>query len=317
MILSSAVFADTSVIEIPEGVTPCESHVWEEVQFTEPTCSNAGYLEELCNVCSAVRKTTIDKKAHIAKKVIIKAGYRKNGRVVSKCSVCKKEIKKYSSIPMVYTVKATAKVKYGKGIKIKVLKKNKKALNSKYYSVTKFKKKKIGTQTLSFKLKGLYSGTVKRKVIVIPSNIKIKSLKAKQKSLTVSYSSAKGGVNYQVAIKKKGGSWKVFGAKSTKKKISSLKPGKKYYVKARAVKKVSGKNYYGSWTKAKSVKTKPKKSSGGKKKSGGSNTVYVTATGERYHRYTSCRGLTRARAIYSMSLAEAKSEGYTPCHLCY
>ena len=39
-------------------------------------------------------------------------------------------------------------------------------------------------------------------------------------------------------------------------KVSKLKGGKKYYVQVRTYKKVSGKTYYSSWSKAKAVKTK-------------------------------------------------------------
>ena len=37
-------------------------------------------------------------------------------------------------------------------------------------------------------------------------------------------------------------------------KVSKLKAGKKYYVQVRTYKKVGGKTYYSSWSKAKAVK---------------------------------------------------------------
>lgn len=54
---------------------------------------------------------------------------------------------------------------------------------------------------------------------------------------------------------------KKFKAKNTKKvkvirttvKLNKLKAKKVYYVKARAYKKVEGKTYYSSWTKAKKI----------------------------------------------------------------
>jgi hypothetical protein len=42
-------------------------------------------------------------------------------------------------------------------------------------------------------------------------------------------------------------------------------------------------------------------------------TVYVTRTGERYHR-ASCQHLRRSSI--PMSLSEAKRAGYTPCKVC-
>ena len=271
-----------------------------------------GKRVEKCSVCGAERTTEIDIKDHDYQKVVLNGGYRKNGKIVTRCSICKKIKKTHSTIPMVYIVKASSKVKYGNPVKTKVLKENKKALSKKYYSVTKINNKKIGTQTLTFKFKGLYGGEVARKVAVIPSNIKITGLSAKKTSITVNYSNAKGDVKYQIAVKKKGGDWKKFSSAKLKKKIPSLKSGTKYKVKVRAYKTVSGKNYCGNWSKPKSITTKGKA-----KKSGGDITVYVTASGKKYHSDKGCSGLRRANNIYSKSLADAKSAGYTPCNICY
>lgn len=42
-------------------------------------------------------------------------------------------------------------------------------------------------------------------------------------------------------------------------------------------------------------------------------TVYITDTGERYHR-GSCRHLSHSK--HAVSLKEAKQRGYTPCKVC-
>ncbi len=44
-------------------------------------------------------------------------------------------------------------------------------------------------------------------------------------------------------------------------------------------------------------------------------TVYVTASGKRYHR-ADCRTLRRSKTPKSISLKEAKHKGYTPCGVC-
>lgn len=55
-----------------------------------------------------------------------------------------------------------------------------------------------------------------------------------------------------------------------------------------------------------------------KKKSGnsysGGSTVYITATGEKYHS-DGCSCLRRSK--YSISLSKAKAQGYTACSLCH
>ena len=45
-------------------------------------------------------------------------------------------------------------------------------------------------------------------------------------------------------------------------------------------------------------------------------TVYVTATGSKYHFSRSCRGLNRARSISETSLSNAQSRGLEPCSIC-
>ena len=53
--------------------------------------------------------------------------------------------------------------------------------------------------------------------------------------------------------------------------------------------------------------------SGGGGGGGSGTTVYITATGEKYHRST-CRYLSHSKI--PISLAEAKARGYTPCSVC-
>lgn len=48
-----------------------------------------------------------------------------------------------------------------------------------------------------------------------------------------------------------------------------------------------------------------------------SASVYITATGKKYHSSKNCRGLNNARKIYRVSSSEAKSRGLTKCKLCW
>lgn len=45
--------------------------------------------------------------------------------------------------------------------------------------------------------------------------------------------------------------------------------------------------------------------------------VYITRTGIRYHRIKHCRGLSRAKRIYKVSLSTAKAYGLTKCKICW
>jgi len=48
-----------------------------------------------------------------------------------------------------------------------------------------------------------------------------------------------------------------------------------------------------------------------------SQTVIITKSGEHYHCSKDCPGLSRAKALYEVSLSEAKNKGLTPCSKCY
>ena len=46
-------------------------------------------------------------------------------------------------------------------------------------------------------------------------------------------------------------------------------------------------------------------------------TVYITATGSKYHRRKSCTGLNNANEIYETTLSEAEAAGFEPCGICW
>lgn len=93
---------------------------------------------------------------------------------------------------------------------------------------------------------------------VKPSTGKIRSLKSGSRKLTVTYRKVSYGERYQISYKMKGASsWKtVQNGKKLTKTISHLKKGKKYYVRVRAQRKVSGVWYSGKWSAVKSVKVR-------------------------------------------------------------
>lgn len=48
-----------------------------------------------------------------------------------------------------------------------------------------------------------------------------------------------------------------------------------------------------------------------------SQTVYITATGSKYHSRKNCPGLSNANTIYESTLEKAQKDGYTPCKKCH
>ena len=93
-----------------------------------------------------------------------------------------------------------------------------------------------------------------------PAKMKAPVVKAGKKKLTVSWKKDSKVDGYQIQYStnnkfKKAKSLNC-SKKTTKNTIKKLKSGKKYYIRIRAYKKISGKKYYGNWSKAKTVKVK-------------------------------------------------------------
>lgn len=84
----------------------------------------------------------------------------------------------------------------------------------------------------------------------------IKKTSSQKKSITVKYGKVSSTSSYQVAVKKKGGSWKTYTTKNTSYTIKKLSSKQTYYIKVRSVKKINGKNHYSAWSSISKVKTK-------------------------------------------------------------
>lgn len=88
----------------------------------------------------------------------------------------------------------------------------------------------------------------------------INNIKSKRKALTISWTGCSGisGFQLQYSSKKsmKGGKTLTLSSNSRSKKIKGLKRRKKYYIRIRAYKVISGKIYYSNWSAKKSKKTK-------------------------------------------------------------
>ncbi len=94
-----------------------------------------------------------------------------------------------------------------------------------------------------------------------PTAAKLKKVAKAKKAFTAKWAKVKGANGYEIqySLNKKMKDATVVtvdSAKTTSKKITGLKGGKKYYVQIRTYKGVDGKKVYSDWSKAKSVKTK-------------------------------------------------------------
>ena len=95
----------------------------------------------------------------------------------------------------------------------------------------------------------------------IPSTT-ITSVKTKSEAFTIKWKKKTNIAGYQIQystnskFKKGNKTIKIKKAKTVSKKITGLKPSKKYYVRIRTYKIVNKKTYYSSWSKKKNVTTK-------------------------------------------------------------
>lgn len=124
-------------------------------------------------------------------------------------------------------------------------------------------KKNIGTNTVTVRFGSGYKNYTKKLTYqIVPKGTSVSKLTAGKKKFKVTWkkqTTQTTGYQIQYSLKKNMSSSKtvtVSKNKTTSKTISKLKGKKTYYVRVRTYKTVSGKKYYSSWSKVKSVKTK-------------------------------------------------------------
>lgn len=130
------------------------------------------------------------------------------------------------------------------------------------YKVTYKNNKNPGKATVTVTGIDAYRSSVSTTFTIRPKATYIKKLKKAKKAFTVKWkkqSTKVSGYQIQYCRKKSFKGAKTVTIKSkntTSKKIKKLKRKKKYYVRIRTYKTVSGKRYYSTWSKVKAVKTK-------------------------------------------------------------
>ena len=213
-------------------------HKWNAGKVTKkPTAAAEGEKTFTCAVCNATKTETIPKLISI------------QGAKVSGVKV-----KTWTGKAL--TQKPTVKLS-GKTLK-----------NGTNYTVTYKNNKDVGKATLTITGKGSYTGAITKSFKINPKGTSIKKLKKAKKAVTVKWAkqlikmskSRITGYQIQLATNSKFTKGKktvtVKGYKKVSKKVTKLKGKKKYYVRVRTYKTVSGVKYYSPWSKIKTVKTR-------------------------------------------------------------
>ncbi len=218
------------------------------------------------HACSCGAKK--DTAAHTFTTTVTKATTTADGKKVTKCSVCG-YTKSTVIIKKVSTVKlSSSKYTYSGSAKsptLTVMDSGGKALvkGTDYTVSIPSGRKNVGRYTYKITFKGNYSGTKSLSFSIVPKSTTISSLTAASKGFTVKWKKqATQTTGYQIQIATDSGftkntkSYTVTSNSTVSKKITGLTGGKKYYVRIRTYKTVSGTKYYSAWSGSKTVTTK-------------------------------------------------------------
>lgn len=233
------------------------------------TCTTAGKTEgQICSVCKTIISgcEVIVATGHKTATTVTKATTSKNGSKVTTCTECGAQTEKSTIYyPKTITLSATKYTYDGKVKKptVKVVDANGKTVAATNYTVTYASGRKIvGKYTVKITFKGNYSGTVSKTFTIVPKTTSISSLTAASKGFTVKWkkqATQTTGYQIQYSTSSKFTSPKtvtVTKNSTVSKKITKLTAKKKYYVRIRTYKTVSGTKYYSAWSGSKSVTTK-------------------------------------------------------------
>ena len=210
-------------------------------------------------------------KGHTPQENVTQATTDRDGKIVTKCSVCDKMlsetvIKKISDVKLsddsyIYNGKKKTPQVVVKDSDGKTLQRNKD-----YEVAYENGRKNVGNYVVTINFKGNYSGTEEKTFTIKPKATSISKLKAGRKKITVKWkkqTTQTTGYQIQYSTSSKFKDIKtvtITKNKTTSKTISNLKAKKKYYARIRTYKTVkqNGKStkIYSSWSKAQSVKVK-------------------------------------------------------------
>lgn len=258
-----------SSIKLPKNITNIEDRAFEgcssdltlsviKDSYAESYAKENGLKYNYFIVCD-----------HDYQVTITKATTKKDGTYSKICTKCG-DIEEVITIYAVKTVKLseTSYTYNGKVQKptVTIKDSNRKNLKNKTDYTISYPKniKNIGSYTATIKLKGNYSGTIKKIFTIIPKGTSILKITPKKKGFTVKWKKqATQTTGYEIAYSTNS----KFSKKNTKivsveknnmtsKSLNKLKAKKKYYLRIRTYKTIKGKKYYSHWSKAKHVITK-------------------------------------------------------------
>ena len=255
-----------------EQVIPATGHDFTEWETIEETsCTKEGITQRRCKICGFTETKKLDKKAHewgTEYTVDQPATFAADGSKSIHCKNCE-TISEAIAIPRINSVKISATAyTYSGGVKtpsVTVKDANGNALHNKTDYIVQYAsgRKNVGTYKVIVTLKDNYSGKKTLSFTISPKGTAISSLSKSKKAFTAKWKKQSAQTSgYQLLystnskFKSRNKYVTVSSYKTTSKTIKKLAAKKKYYVKIRTYKSVSGKKYYSGWSAAKTVVTK-------------------------------------------------------------
>ena len=255
-----------------EQVIPATGHDFTEWETIEETsCTKEGITQRRCKICGFTETKKLDKKAHewgTEYTVDQPATFAADGSKSIHCKNCK-TISEAIAIPRINSVKISATAyTYSGGVKtpsVTVKDANGNALHNKTDYIVQYAsgRKNVGTYKVIVTFKDNYSGKKTLSYTINPKGTAISSLSKSKKAFTAKWKKQSAQTSgYQLLystnskFKSRNKYVTVSSYKTTSKTIKKLAAKKKYYVKIRTYKSVSGKKYYSGWSAAKTVVTK-------------------------------------------------------------
>ena len=255
-----------------EQVIPATGHDFTEWEtIAETSCTKEGITQRRCKICGFIETKKLDKKAHewgTEYTVDQPATFAADGSKSIHCKNCE-TISEAIAIPRINSVKISATAyTYSGGVKtpsVTVKDANGNALHNKTDYIVQYAsgRKNVGTYKVIVTLKDNYSGKKTLSFTINPKGTTISSLSKTKKAFTAKWKKQSAQTSgYQLLystnskFKSRNKYVTVSSYKTTSKTIKKLAAKKKYYVKIRTYKSVSGKKYYSGWSAAKTVVTK-------------------------------------------------------------
>ena len=255
-----------------EQVIPATGHDFTEWETIEETsCTKEGITQRRCKICGFTETKKLDKKAHewgTEYTVDQPATFAADGSKSIHCKNCE-TISEAIAIPRINSVKISATAyTYSGGVKtpsVTVKDANGNALHNKTDYIVQYAsgRKNVGTYKVIVTFKDNYSGKKTLSYTINPKGTAISSLNKSKKAFTAKWKKQSAQTSgYQLLystnskFKSRNKYVTVSSYKTTSKTIKKLAAKKKYYVKIRTYRSVSGKKYYSGWSAAKTVVTK-------------------------------------------------------------